>query len=384
MRRVIREEEPPKPSTRLSTLQKIDLTAVATYRRSEAAKLTSLVRGDLDWIVMKALEKNRNRRYDTANGLAIDIQRHLSNEPVLARPPSFTYKAGRFIRKHKAMVTASVAVLVTLITGLIVATVMYYREQEQHRIADEQRTEANIQRKLAEDRLAEVSAVQVLLGKHLRDTDPEGAFRWFSNAAESGNPMALTEQGLMLSKGTGISRDLKKALELFKAAAQRGEAPAALYLGEFYLSGKAGLRNERLGFSLIREAANAGYPQAMDSLGTCYSKGIGTKQDSAEAARLYTKASELGNLQALGNLAVLYINGTGVPKNPEKAFGLITTGAQKGHPGCMLLLARCVEGGIGTPKDLQQAPSLYRKAAEAGDPAAKDWCERHGVTYTHK
>ena len=88
MRRTIREKEPPRPSTRLSTLAGDELTTVAKRRQAEPPKLIHLLRGDLDWIVMKCLEKDRTRRYETANGLALDIQRHLNNEPVVARPPS--------------------------------------------------------------------------------------------------------------------------------------------------------------------------------------------------------------------------------------------------------------------------------------------------------
>src|SRR5205823_11139214 len=86
MRRTIREKEPSRPSTRLSTMLAGELTTTAKHRASEAPKLIHALRGDLDWIVMKALEKDRARRYDTANGLAMDLQRHLTNEPVIARP----------------------------------------------------------------------------------------------------------------------------------------------------------------------------------------------------------------------------------------------------------------------------------------------------------
>src|SRR5436309_13748673 len=86
MRRTIREKEPDRPSTRLSTMAEGELTTVAKHRHTEAPRLIHLVRGDLDWIVMKCLEKDRTRRYETANGLASDIQRHLNNEPVVARP----------------------------------------------------------------------------------------------------------------------------------------------------------------------------------------------------------------------------------------------------------------------------------------------------------
>src|SRR5436309_1487868 len=93
--RLIREEDPPKPSTRLSE-SKESLTAISMQRKLEPAQLTREVRGDLDWIVMKCLEKDRARRYETANGLARDIERHLSDEPVEAFPPSGLYRLRKF------------------------------------------------------------------------------------------------------------------------------------------------------------------------------------------------------------------------------------------------------------------------------------------------
>lgn len=101
MRRIIREQEPARPSTRLSTLLAADLTAVAKHRHAEPARLGTLLRGDLDWIVMKALEKDRARRYETANGLAADIQRHLNNEPVVARPPSAAYRFQKLAQRNR-------------------------------------------------------------------------------------------------------------------------------------------------------------------------------------------------------------------------------------------------------------------------------------------
>lgn len=99
--RIIREEEPPRPSTRLSE-SKDSLPSVSARRRSEPASLTKLVRGELDWIVMKALEKDRVRRYETAIGLANDIQRYLKDEPVAACPPSATYRFTKFARRNRS------------------------------------------------------------------------------------------------------------------------------------------------------------------------------------------------------------------------------------------------------------------------------------------
>src|SRR5579859_5062213 len=92
IRRIIREEEPLRPSTRLDTLGVAEQTTVAKHRESDPSKLVHLIRGDLDWIVMKAVEKDRGRRYETANGLAADVRRHLDNEPVEAGPPSKVYR----------------------------------------------------------------------------------------------------------------------------------------------------------------------------------------------------------------------------------------------------------------------------------------------------
>jgi eukaryotic-like serine/threonine-protein kinase len=122
MRRQIREQEPSRPSTRLSTMMAADLTTVAGHRQAQAPKLINLVRGDLDWIVMKALEKDRTRRYETANGFAADIQRHLDNEPVMASPPGAGYRIQKFIRRHRVGVMAGSFVLLALVTGIIGTT----------------------------------------------------------------------------------------------------------------------------------------------------------------------------------------------------------------------------------------------------------------------
>src|SRR5438874_8799730 len=122
MRRTIREKEPDRPSTRLSTMAEGELTTVAEHRHTEAPRLIHLVRGDLDWIVMKCLEKDRMRRYETANGLASDIQRHLNNEPVVARPPSTVYRLQKLARRNKtAFATGFVMALATLLAFVALA-----------------------------------------------------------------------------------------------------------------------------------------------------------------------------------------------------------------------------------------------------------------------
>ncbi len=126
IRRIIREEEPPRPSIRLSSTD--TLPSLATFRHTEPAKLKKLVRGELDWIVMKALEKDRTRRYETANGLARDIQRYLDDEVVEARPPGTGYRFRKFVRRHRAQVIAAGLVLVALLAGIAGTTWGLFRE----------------------------------------------------------------------------------------------------------------------------------------------------------------------------------------------------------------------------------------------------------------
>lgn len=118
LRRKIREELPPKPSTRVGTIAADELAELAEQRKVEPRKLSRLIRGDLDWIVMKALEKDRSRRYDSANSLLADIERFLNNEAVMATPPSLRYRAAKFARRHRAGLAVAAMLLVLLAVTL--------------------------------------------------------------------------------------------------------------------------------------------------------------------------------------------------------------------------------------------------------------------------
>jgi tetratricopeptide (TPR) repeat protein len=135
MRKIIREKEPLRPSTRIGTLEAADQTTVAKRRHSEPPELISLVRGDLDWIAMKCLEKDRTRRYETANGLALDITRYLSNEPITARPPSRMYRFQKMVRRNKLVFTSTGLIAAVLVLGLGLSTWLLFREQNAHRLA---------------------------------------------------------------------------------------------------------------------------------------------------------------------------------------------------------------------------------------------------------
>jgi len=120
-RRTLRQDEPERPSNRLATMLESDLTTVASRRGTEPPRLVHLLRGDLDWVVMKCLEKDRTRRYATVNALAVDVQRYLDGEPVTARPPSSVYRFQKFARRHQAPLVAAAAILLTIIAASAVS-----------------------------------------------------------------------------------------------------------------------------------------------------------------------------------------------------------------------------------------------------------------------
>jgi serine/threonine protein kinase len=178
LRRTLREREPQPPSTLLTTLGNTELTTLATQRHSEPVRLISSLRGDLDWIVMKAMEKDRGRRYQTANALAMEVQRYLNNEPVVARPPSSLYRLQKLVRRNQVTFAAIAAVALALFIGLGVSTWSFLEERKarQRAVAAEQqqirlRKEADRLREQAENRQKLTQATVSLSRDKIEEAD---------------------------------------------------------------------------------------------------------------------------------------------------------------------------------------------------------------------
>jgi len=176
--RVIREEEPPRPSTRLSSTE--ELPSISAHRQTEPGKLTKLVRGELDWIVMKALERDRNRRYETANGFAMDVQRYLADEPVQACPPSAWYRVCKFARRNKRVAAMAGFAAALLVMAFVVLGVSYGQVQEALR--DKTQALEREQQSLYYQRIAlagrELAAGNVGRAEQLLDECPERLRGW--------------------------------------------------------------------------------------------------------------------------------------------------------------------------------------------------------------
>jgi len=174
--RIIRETDPPKPSTRLRSLGQ-EVMDVARWRQTSGEALCKLIKGDLDWTVMKCLEKDRTRRYETAHGLAQDVERHLRNEPILARSPGVIYRLQKFMRRHRSRIAVAGVVIILLI-GLVAMVVMYRRSVKAERVRwAKGQAVPEIAQLIDRQRYSEAFALAKNAQKHIPD-DPSLAALW--------------------------------------------------------------------------------------------------------------------------------------------------------------------------------------------------------------
>jgi eukaryotic-like serine/threonine-protein kinase len=201
--RLIRQEEPPRPSARLSSSG--NLPKIAAARKTEPARLTTLVRGELDWIVMRCLEKQRNRRYDTASALARDVERYLHDEPVEACPPSVGYRLRKFARKNRVVLATGTAFFMLMAVATAVSFWLAVRGNEAAALADKKRQEANVAHQEASDE---------------RDRANQEAARAKANAAETGRAL----DRMTVAKGIQLAEqgNLFAALPWFVKPLERG------------------------------------------------------------------------------------------------------------------------------------------------------------------
>ena len=276
IRRVIREQEPQKPSTALSTMAVDARTTVAQHRQADSAKLLGLIRGDLDWIVMKALEKDRTRRYETASGLALDLQRHMQNEPVLARPPSFGYKAGKFVRKYRRGVIAAAAVLVALLAGLVASTVLYLGKRDALASESVQRQKAEASAQLAERNAQSEAAAR---------QEAEAVSKYVTDIFQSPDP---ARDGRKITVAETLDRAARK-LEADLASQPRQRARLQATLGETY----AALGLPRDAIPLLEKSRD----YCLATFGPEHSETLGAANNLAASYRDAGRLSEALKLQ---------------------------------------------------------------------------------------
>jgi hypothetical protein len=228
--RIIREEDPARPSTRLSTMGEA-ATAVSERRQSDPKRLSQLFRGELDWIVMKALEKERGRRYETASALAADIERYLHDQPVSACPPSARYRFGKFARRHKMGLVSAALVTLALVAGTGISVWQALLATEANEVATGQTVEAQkalaqlgVEQKATQRELGRTKAAKEKATRELFDSLVAQA-RANRLSRRIGQRFGTFE---ILAKAIAIARQLKLPAERFLD--MRNEALAAMAL----------------------------------------------------------------------------------------------------------------------------------------------------------
>jgi serine/threonine protein kinase/Flp pilus assembly protein TadD len=326
MRRIIREEEPPKPSTRISTLEKATLSTVCERRGAEPKKLGQQVRGELDWIVMRALEKDRNRRYESASAFAADVQRYLGDEPVQACPPSAGYRLKKFARRNKAGLVTTGLVAAALVLGTAVsvwqaveataargvASQRLASEQQAHQDAVEQgqRAQAHfkkaleaVQRMLTQVADEKVAAIPQM--KEIRQRLIEDAVAFYTDliALNPRDAQAYFERGKVywqiMNKGDQAEADFLKAIELDPDNGEFHWALVDLLL--WGPSKSSPLAQQRRLFHAKRAVELQPTPATHDKLAEVYLRAGQTKAAVAE----YKRGAELapGSARAYKSLA---------------------------------------------------------------------------------
>ena len=254
MLRVIREEEPPTPSHRISTSE--SLPGLAANRHVEPSRLGRFVRGDLDWIVMKALAKERVRRYDSAISLANDVERFLHNEPVTAGPPTARYRTAKFLRRHRGQAVAASLVFLVLVGGVIGTTLGLFEAKRQEQTAKKQEMKAKRQEILAIEALSQQSKA--------RQAEVE---------QRAWSELRLTQVTQLNKILSSIFKDINPH------KAEKNGKPLAALLGDRLVQAAAQIEGESIGdpvtvarmqLILSQSLMGLGYPgQAIDLLTRC-------------------------------------------------------------------------------------------------------------------
>jgi serine/threonine protein kinase/Flp pilus assembly protein TadD len=329
--RLIRQEEPPKPSTRLS--RSATLPAVAAQRQMEPVKLARLLRGELDWIVMKALDKDRNRRYETANGLARDIERYLAQEPVSAGPPTAGYRLRKFLRRNRGPVLAAAVLLLALVGG-VVGTSWGLVEARRQRDAAEaahsqeaaQRREAVAQKERAEGAEARATRERDKAVAEKRRADQEASVAKAVNEflqkdllgqADIGNQAGggernrnITVRELLDRAARGIEGKFR-GQEVTEAAIRLTLGEAYWALGEF----AEAQRHLEQSLALRRQKLGADHPDTCESLNDLalvhwrrglYDEAEPLYRQALEGWRARLGADDPQTLIGMNNLALLY------------------------------------------------------------------------------
>ncbi|HEY2761537.1 MAG TPA: serine/threonine-protein kinase, partial [Pirellulales bacterium] len=397
MQRMIREEEPTKPSTRISELNRSGSPSrTGPAQQAGPTSLAKSLRGDLDWIVMRCLEKDRSRRYETAAGLAEDVQRYLTDQPVEARRPTRWYRLKKLIRRNQLAFLSIGSVATALLIGLGLSTWMFLAEKaaRQRAVAAEENAKAetlksqqvaihlgHIQWQLGDllPTIGRWDEAERILRESLQVFDQavadfpdneyfrqEQAFshRKIGQLVESAGRINETESHYR----TAISVYARLAKESSKNELYlREEANTTWLLAE--LLERTGRPEEativyRDGVEQFRKASEVGHDWAQNSLASAYEHGKGVSENPAEAVKWYRLAAIQSFAWSQTSLGRMYENGFGVPQDVAEAVKWYRLAAEQREGEADERLGDIYANGLGIPKDKAEGAKWYRKRIE--------------------
>lgn len=292
MCRIIVEQEPQKPSTRLSTLGRDDATALRSTRQEEPVRLAREVRGDLDWIVMKALEKDRARRYETANDFAMDLRRFLASEPVLASPPGASYRFRKFARRNKAALLVAAMFVIVLVTATVVSV-------WQAKVAIAAKQEALVRETKEREAREEAQAVTEFVTGVFKSTDPARNGRTITVAETLDRAVKQLDAATTLDPVRRISLTYTVGSAYKDLGLNREAIPLLEKVRDHYLrtSGLESLKTNQAMFALAQAYDDAG--RAAEALRL-------REEILAQRRKIFGSDHNLDTLSAMGALAGSY------------------------------------------------------------------------------
>ena len=328
--RRIKEEEPPKPSTRLSESSE-RLASISAQRHTEPARLTKIVRGELDWIVMKALEKDRTRRYETANGFARDIESYLAGDAVEAGRPSASYKLRKLARKHRAALVTAGAFAALLLLAAVISSYLAIRASRAEIKARQEATAAELarqaeagQRKAAEDqRNRAVAAEQAALHEEAKAKKSESEAKAVLEFFQTKVLAAARPKGQ--EGGLGIDATIRAAVDaaatgIEKSLAGQPTVEASIHdtLAQTYLyqsDPEGGIRHHARALALRRQALGSDHPDTLTSMGslaTAYwyagrlADAVTLHEETLNRRQAKLGPDHLNTLESMNSLALAY------------------------------------------------------------------------------
>jgi len=306
IRRIIREEEPPKPSTRISTPGDTR-AAVAAHRHADPHRLGQLVRGDLDWIVMKALEKDRTRRYDTASNFAADVLRYLSHRPVEASPPSSVYRFRKFARRNRVAITTAAVVLIALLLGTVVSVTQAIRATRAERLARDRLQKETAARE-AEATQRQIAQAQRTEAEKMRN-QAEANFRQARRAVDDMYTQFAEKWLVNQAQLQPIQREfLQKALRFYAEFAQQASTDQAIRLETAQAYRRVANIHYQLGDAVQAERANRQALERLEKLANEFPKVPEYRKTLAdvlaELARMLSETGRPSEAEKLGRRAL--------------------------------------------------------------------------------